>query len=92
MAAYFLTTIDNPFDPVDDFDNWYNYDVAKGYNSCAYLARIASTSSNFTDAENQRIINDAVDEICRLDILGIYKRIVVKDDSVVDLNDDNVAD
>lgn len=79
MKAYYLTTIDNPFDPADDFEHWYAYDEEKGYHSCAYLARLAPTSSSMTDIENQRIINAAVDDICRLDLLGIYKRVIKED-------------
>ena len=41
--AVMLSTIDNPFNPFDDFDSWFHYDIEKGYNSCSYLARIART-------------------------------------------------
>ncbi len=45
MAQCMLTTVDNPYDPFDQFDEWFNYDMDLGYNSSAYLARIAFTLS-----------------------------------------------
>ena len=70
-----LTTIDNPFNPFTDFTKWFLYDVEKGYNSCAYLARIARTSDQLSDAENLNEIERAIDEIIRLDFMGIYKKV-----------------
>lgn len=70
-----LTTIDNPFDPIDQFDEWYLYDMQKGYSSCAYLARIARTSDALTDAENEREIERAIDEIIKYDFMNIYKKV-----------------
>ena len=26
-----LTTVDNPFDPIDNYDEWLHYDEEKGY-------------------------------------------------------------
>ena len=70
-----LTTIDNPFDPFVDFNNWFMFDVSKGYNSCAYLSRIAKTSDQFTDEENNSEIERAIDEIISYDFLNIYKKV-----------------
>lgn len=71
-----LTTIDNPFNPFDDFDSWFSFDVEKGYNSSAYLARIARTSEQLSDEENNSEIERAIDEIIKYDFMNIYKKIV----------------
>lgn len=70
--AFALTTFDNPFDPFEQFDEWYLFDVVKGYNSCGYLARIARTSDAMTDEENAKEIERAIDEIVRLDPFNMY--------------------
>lgn len=70
-----LTTIDNPFDPFTQFDDWYGYDEAMGYHTCAYLSRIAKTSIYLSDEDNANEIVNAIDDILRLNILGIYKKV-----------------
>ena len=75
MKICMLTTIDNPFDPFTNYDSWLNFDLEKGYNSCAYLARIARTSDQFTDEENVEEIERAINEIIKYDALNIYKKV-----------------
>ena len=70
-----LTTFDNPFDPFTQFNEWFIWDVTKGYNSCSYLARIARTSSQLTDEENNREIERAIDEIISLDFANVYRKV-----------------
>jgi hypothetical protein len=70
-----LSTIDNPYDPFDDFDNWYRYDVGKGYNSCAYVARIANTSDALPENLNQLETERAIDEIVEININGLYCKV-----------------
>lgn len=70
-----LTTIDNPFDPFEQFDSWFLFDVEKGYNSCSYLGRIAKTSDQLTDEENDKEVERAIDEIIKYDFMNIYKKV-----------------
>ena len=79
MRRCALTTIDNPFDPFEQFDQWFLYDVEKGYNSCAYLARIAKTSEQLSEPEYNDEIERAIDEIVRLDFMNIYNKVVKED-------------
>ncbi len=75
MMRASLTTLDNPYDPVDDFDNWYKFDMDHGYSTCSYLARVARTSDQLTDAENEREVNRAIDEIVKYDMSGLYIKV-----------------
>lgn len=81
--SYMLTTVDNPFNPFIDFDNWYDFDVnKKGYNCSAYLARVARNSSALSDAENDEENERAIDEILKYDTTGLYKK-VTKDSKII---------
>ena len=71
---YMLTTVDNPFNPFDQFDEWYEFDVSKGYNTCAYLARIANTSYSLSDDLNNKEIDNAIEEIIKFNG-KLYKKI-----------------
>lgn len=71
-----LSTIDNPFNPFKDFDSWFLFDIEKGYNSCSYLARIARTSDQLTEDENNEEIERAIDEIIQYDFMGVYIKVM----------------
>lgn len=72
---YAITTNDNPYDPFEQFTKWYMFDEEKGYHTTAYLGRIARTSDQFTDEENNHEIERAIDEIIKYDFMNIYKKI-----------------
>lgn len=75
MMQCALTTNDNPYDPLDQFDSWFLYDIDKGYNTCAYLGRIAHTSDALSDEENAQEVERAIDEIIDYDFMHIYKKV-----------------
>lgn len=61
-----VTTVDNPYDPLNDFTNWFKYDSLMGYNTCSYLAKFANTSEMFSDYENKLETSHAIDELIRI--------------------------
>ena len=70
-----ITTIDNPFDPFEQFTSWFMFDMEKGYYSCSKVARIANFSDDMSqkeiDEENER----AIDELIKYDFLDVYKKV-----------------
>ena len=69
MGRTLITTTDNKFNPFTQYERWAAYDeIECGYYSMPYLARIASISSDFSEEEMNQAIEDACDEICRMDL------------------------
>ena len=79
MKRVALTTTDNPYNPFTQFMQWFLFDVENGYNTCEYLSRISVTSSQFTDEENENAIENAIDEIKRIDPLNNYIKKTIDD-------------
>jgi hypothetical protein len=76
---YMLTTVDNPYDPSTQFDDWYAFDTRLGYNTLSLLARIAKTSDEVADAVNDQEIENAIEEIVRYNVTGMYRKIKVSE-------------
>lgn len=70
-----LSTIDNPYNPFENFDEWYLYDMEKGWNSCGRLARIAKLSDEMSEEENEIEIEKAIDSIIKNDFLNIFIKV-----------------
>lgn len=70
-----ITTVDNPFDPFDQFDDWYKYDCDCGYNTCSYLARLTNTSDSLSDGEYKKEVERAIDKIIENDPAKLYKKV-----------------
>lgn len=75
MASVWLTTVDNPYNPFIQYDEWEAFDEQNGYHTCSYLARIANTSHDLSDQENEDIIEQAINEIISFNVLGIYQKV-----------------
>lgn len=73
-----LTTVDNPFNPFTQWDEWKRFDEDKKHFTCGLLARIAKTSDDLSDADYDHAIIEAIDEIVRFDISGLYRKVYAK--------------
>ena len=70
-----LTTVDNPFDPFEQFDEWLMFDIEKGYDTCGMLDRMSDVTNDLSQKEIDREIEKAIDEIIKCDFLDIYKQV-----------------
>ena len=74
-TEYCLTTVDNPFDPFTQFDQWYSFDRQKGYHTPGLLAAIAITSDDLSELDQFITIQDAIDDIVDLNPSGAHRKV-----------------
>lgn len=69
-----LTTIDNPYSPFDQFEQWQLFDIEKRYFTCELLARFVHIEEDMSDKEKEEEMDRAIDEIIKNDQRGIFVR------------------
>jgi hypothetical protein len=79
MVEHMLSTVDNPYNPFYQFDEWLAWDTAQGYHTNSFLARIIKTSDDLTEADESAALEDAIDEIVQENILGLYIKVTADD-------------
>jgi len=82
MAQRMLTTVDNPFSPFTQFDEWLQYDMAAGYDTSGMLARVAMVSDDMSEKDQDLVIDDAIQEIVDENITGLYRIVENSENSV----------
>lgn len=78
---YMLTTVDNPFHPFTQFDEWFVWDQHAGYHTPGLLDRVARVSDELSEADQHLAVQDAIDEIVQENVLGVFRK--VKRDDVI---------
>jgi hypothetical protein len=71
-----LTTLDNPWNPFTNYDEWYAWDHDAGYDSPSLLARISNVSHDLSPADFELAIAEAIDEIVRVNASGMHTKAV----------------
>lgn len=74
-VEYMLTTVDNPFNPFTEFEQWFQWDVSAGYNTSAFLARVANSSVELSEADQAVAIQQAIDQIVEENISGMHRKV-----------------
>lgn len=67
-----LSTIDNPFNPIVDFDNWYAEDVRLSrihdcLDTSSLLARLVASSPYNERGLNDALLDEVMEQIVRID-------------------------
>ncbi len=70
-----LSTIDNPFDPFEQFTSWLLFDKEKGYDSCERLARLLKLSDDLSQKEIDEATEKAIDDIIALDFTNTFIKV-----------------
>lgn len=70
-----LTTIDNPYNPFEDFDRWFEFDELCGYRCCERIARLAKVYDGMSEEEIGDAIEKAIDTIIDIDFTGLYRKV-----------------
>lgn len=74
-TEYMLTTVDNPFNPFTEFDEWFAYDTRMGYNTSSFLDRIAKVSDDISQPDQLLAIQHAIDEIVEENVSGMWRKV-----------------
>ena len=86
---YMLTTVDNPYDPFTQWDEWFAWDQSSGYHTPGLLARVARLSDDLAEADEHLAIQQAIDEIVQENVLGVFRK--VKEGEVASLNKNKIV-
>lgn len=75
MKESILTTIDNPYNPFEEYELWYDWDFRAGYHTPSFLARIVVTSDALSETDQNLAIEEAINEIVKENVSGVYTKV-----------------
>ena len=64
-----LSTTDNPYNPIEDYDAWNTYDTQKGYHTPEFIDRLLTARgvdlSQFSDADERSYLESLIDDVVK---------------------------
>lgn len=82
VKYHMLTTVDNPYDPFTQFDEWYAWDQDAGYYTSQFLARVARTSAELSETDQDLAMEEAIEEIVTYNVSGMHTKVEAPADFV----------
>jgi hypothetical protein len=76
MRQVAITTVDNPYDPFDQFKEWYTWDMNANYHTPSLLARLVDSSYELSEADQLVALENAIDEMLQENVTGMYRKLV----------------
>ena len=73
-----ITTFDNPFSPFTQFDEWYQFDTRRGYDTLGLINRMTLSSSQLSLEDQDRILEETMIAIVKL-FPKTYKLVLEED-------------
>lgn len=61
----YITTVDNPWNPFTNWNEWLAYDMVKGYFTCNRVSRLAPISEVLPDSINRETLKEAYDQMIK---------------------------
>ena len=79
-TEFMLTTVDNPFDPFDDFISWRMYDIKKSSEvgllpCCEYVAKMSEITDDMNQKERNTEIERVIDDIIKYNTVRAFKKV-----------------
>jgi hypothetical protein len=75
MIKHMLTTVDNPYDPFTQWDEWFAYDERSGHHSSSILGRIAMVDDDLSEELIEEALEHAIDDIVHENFNGLFMKV-----------------
>lgn len=72
----YLTTTDNPYDPRDEFREWYALDRHLGHDTLGLLARVELNSDGLSPSDQDIVREQAINEIVDYNVSGVHSLVM----------------
>lgn len=80
-----LSTMDNPWNPFANYDEWLAFDEAQGHYTNSLLARVAVSSDELSSFDQELELSRAINEIVQQNVSGIHRKVYRTDEIVANM-------